>query len=67
MPAMSEFDNREAQEHSETREFSPAMHQHLQRSIEQSTRMVELEMENFRLQRLVADLLLKNQQLRGTD
>jgi hypothetical protein len=67
MPATSEFDNREAQEHQEKREFSPAMHHYLQRSIEQSTRLAELEMENFRLQRLVAELLVKNQQLRGTD
>jgi hypothetical protein len=29
-----------------------------------NTRMIELEIENVRLQRLVAELLLKNQQLR---
>jgi hypothetical protein len=29
-----------------------------------NTRIVELEVENIRLQRLVAELLLKNQQLR---
>ncbi len=30
-------------------------------------RMMELEMENFRLNRLVAELLLKNQELRKAD
>jgi hypothetical protein len=30
-------------------------------------RMMELEMENFRLNKLVAELLLKNQELRKTD
>jgi hypothetical protein len=29
-------------------------------------RLIELEIENFRLQRLVAELLIKNQQLRGS-
>jgi hypothetical protein len=32
-----------------------------------SERLVELEMENSRLHRLVAELLLKNQQLRKPD
>jgi hypothetical protein len=35
------------------------------RSIE--ARMAELEVENIRLQRLVAELLLKNQQLRRSE
>ena len=30
-------------------------------------RLAELEIENFRLQRLVAELLIKNQQLRKSD
>ena len=32
-----------------------------------SDRLAELEVENFRLHRLVAELLLKNQQLRKPD
>jgi hypothetical protein len=33
----------------------------------ESVRVMELEMENFRLNKLVAELLLKNQQLRRTE
>ena len=33
----------------------------------ESLRLMELEMENFRLNRLVAELLLKNQELRKAD
>jgi hypothetical protein len=33
----------------------------------ESLRMMELEMENFRLNKLVAELLLKNQQLRRAE
>lgn len=35
--------------------------------IDDNLRLVELEMENSRLHRLVAELLLKNQQLRKQD
>ena len=33
----------------------------------ETLRVMELEMENFRLNKLVAELLLKNQQLRKAD
>jgi hypothetical protein len=35
--------------------------------IHDANRLVELEIENSRLQRLVAELLIKNQQLRKSD
>jgi hypothetical protein len=35
--------------------------------IHDSNRLVELEIENSRLHRLVAELLIKNQQLRKSD
>ena len=35
--------------------------------IHDASRLVELEIENSRLQRLVAELLIKNQQLRKSD
>jgi hypothetical protein len=37
------------------------------KDIGSASRIVELEIENLRLQRLVAELLLKNQQLRKRD
>jgi hypothetical protein len=40
-----------------------AMHRRMPTNPDQ-LRMIELERENFRLQKLVAELLLKNQQLR---
>jgi hypothetical protein len=36
-------------------------------AIDDSSRLTELELENSRLHRLVAELLLKNQQLRKQD
>jgi hypothetical protein len=36
-------------------------------AVPESLRLMELEMENFRLNRLVAELLLKNQELRKAD
>jgi hypothetical protein len=36
-------------------------------AIESSSRVTELELENSRLHRLVAELLIKNQQLRKRD
>jgi hypothetical protein len=38
-----------------------------QSNADDSERLVELEMENSRLHRLVAELLIKNQQLRKPD
>jgi hypothetical protein len=38
-----------------------------QRAAGYDDRLAELEMENFRLHRLVAELLIKNQQLRKAD
>jgi hypothetical protein len=38
-----------------------------QSNTDYSERLVELEMENLRLHRLVAELLIKNQQLRKPD
>ncbi len=66
MPATNESNFREAPEPAEDGEFFRMM-QRLPFSVECSNRLVELEMENFRLQRLVAELLLKNQQLREAD
>jgi hypothetical protein len=40
---------------------------HRQRSASYDDRLAELEMENSRLHRLVAELLIKNQQLRKSD
>jgi hypothetical protein len=36
-------------------------------AVPETLRLMELEMENFRLNRLVAELLLKNQELRKAD
>jgi hypothetical protein len=42
-------------------------HQNTASSISTDFRIMELELENSRLQRLVAELLLKNQQLRKAE
>jgi hypothetical protein len=45
----------------------PARSMHRLSPMSDAIRMAELESENFRLHRLVAELLIKNQQLRRTD
>jgi hypothetical protein len=40
---------------------------HRQSTMSEDPRIAELEFENARLQRLVAELLIRNQQLRKTD
>jgi hypothetical protein len=58
-----------AEEHAEAgrnRESFSSM-QHRPAVLNAQARMVELEVENSRLQRLVAELLLKNQKLREAD
>jgi hypothetical protein len=41
-----------------------SLRRYSQSNVDYSERLVELEMENLRLHRLVAELLIKNQQLR---
>jgi hypothetical protein len=48
------------------RDPSPSM-RYSQSSTGYSERLIELEMENSRLHRLVAELLIKNQRLRKSD
>jgi hypothetical protein len=56
----------EAAESVTDRDSSPSMQSRRQVSSEDS-RLIELEIENSRLHRLVAELLIKNQQLRKAD
>ena len=42
-------------------------HRHAPNALSAAARITELEVENLRLQRLVAELLIKNQQLRKRD
>jgi hypothetical protein len=56
----------EAEPRRSYREHSPSI-RYGQSSVDYSERIVELEMENLRLHRLVAELLIKNQQLRKSD
>jgi hypothetical protein len=68
---MNEFDSgptktREDTEPGGYRESAPSI-RYGQSTATFSERLVELEMENSRLHRLVAELLLKNQQLRKPD
>jgi hypothetical protein len=65
---MTKFDNTsinagEEQEHSAS---SPSL-QYRSPTTGYDDRLIELEMENARLNRLVAELLVKNQQLRKPD
>jgi len=46
---------------------APEYHEKKVQAGGESMRMLELELENLRLTRLVADLLLKNQQLRESN
>jgi hypothetical protein len=45
----------------------PALAHYSQPAVSFSDRLLELELENSRLHRLVAELLIKNQQLRKAD
>jgi hypothetical protein len=56
----------DAEHDSGRREPSPPM-RYSQPPAAYSERLIELEMENYRLHRLVAELLIKNQQLRKPD
>jgi hypothetical protein len=60
------FGNREAAE-SVTGEDAFSATQYRAVEIDGSSRLTELELENSRLHRLVAELLIKNQQLRKQD
>jgi hypothetical protein len=44
-----------------------SLRRYSQSNVDYSERLVELEIENSRLHRLVAELLIKNQQLRKMD
>jgi len=60
---ISSFDSGEEQEHSAS---SPPL-KYRSPMTAYDDRLIELEMENARLNRLVAELLVKNQQLRKPD
>jgi hypothetical protein len=60
------FSNGEATE-SVTGEDPFSVTQYRSVAIDSSSRVTELELENSRLHRLVAELLIKNQQLRKQD
>ncbi len=68
---MNEFDanpirDREAADHGASTDSSFTV-RYRSTIIDNSARLTELEIENSRLHRLVAELLIKNQQLRKTD
>ncbi len=68
---MSELDtvpvrSREEAQHTSSRDPFRSRH-HRPSAISDDPRIAELEIENSRLHRLVAELLIKNQQLRQAD